>query len=65
MMQFLMSRLQPFSIGSKLPVLLLGSRDRLSRGAVLPTLQYLQRLTSYGVGYRSFTEQYFDFCGRL
>src|SRR5262249_34798166 len=27
------------------------------------TLQHLQRLTSYGVGWRSFTEQYLDSCG--
>jgi DNA invertase Pin-like site-specific DNA recombinase len=27
------------------------------------TLQHLQRLTAYGVGYRSFTEQYLDSCG--
>ena len=26
-------------------------------------MQHLQRLTSYGIGYRSFTEQYFDSCG--
>jgi DNA invertase Pin-like site-specific DNA recombinase len=44
-------------------VLLFWSLDRLSREGVLPTLQHLQRLTSYGVGYRSFTEQYFDSCG--
>ncbi len=37
--------------------------DRLSREGVLETLQHLNRLTSYGVGYRSFTEQYFDSCG--
>src|SRR5258708_40257014 len=37
--------------------------DRLSREGVLQTLNYLNRLTSYGVGYRSFTEQYFDSCG--
>jgi DNA invertase Pin-like site-specific DNA recombinase len=30
---------------------------------VLETLQHLNRLTTYGVGYRSFTEQYFDSCG--
>ena len=30
---------------------------------VLETLRYLERLTSYGVGYRSFTEQFFDSCG--
>lgn len=39
------------------------SLDRLSREGVLETLQHLNRLTSYGVGYRSFTEQYFDSCG--
>lgn len=44
-------------------VLLFWSLDRLSREGVLPTLQHLQRLTGYGVGYRSFTEQYFDSCG--
>ena len=37
--------------------------DRLSREGVLPTLQHLQRLTAYGIGYRSYTEQYFDSCG--
>src|SRR6202040_2548693 len=39
------------------------SLDRFSREGVLETLQHLQRLTSYGVGYRSFTEQYLDSCG--
>jgi DNA invertase Pin-like site-specific DNA recombinase len=43
--------------------LLFWSLDRLSREGVLPTLQHLQRLTTYGIGYRSFTEQYFDSCG--
>jgi len=37
--------------------------DSFSREGVFETLQYLQRLTSYGVGYRSFTEQYLDSCG--
>src|SRR3981189_1502450 len=37
--------------------LLFWSLDRLSREGVLETLQHLQRLTGYGVGYRSFTEQ--------
>jgi DNA invertase Pin-like site-specific DNA recombinase len=37
--------------------------DRLSREGVLQTLQYLNRLESYGVGFRSFTEPYFDSCG--
>ena len=43
--------------------LLFWSLDRLSREGVLETLQHLNRLTSYGVAYRSFTEQYFDSCG--
>ena len=44
-------------------MLLFWALDRLSRERVLETLQHLNRLTSYGVGYRSFTEQYFDSCG--
>lgn len=39
------------------------SLDRFSREGVLETLQHLQRLTSYGVGYRSFTEAFLDSCG--
>jgi DNA invertase Pin-like site-specific DNA recombinase len=39
------------------------SLDRFSREGVLETLQYLQRLTAYGIGYRSFTEPYLDSCG--
>ena len=44
-------------------VLLFWALDRLSREGGLQTLQHLNRLTSYGVGYRSSTEQYFDSCG--
>ena len=44
-------------------LVLFWSLDRLSREGVLMTLNYLSRLTGYGVGYRSFTEQYFDSCG--
>src|ERR1700686_2420472 len=47
----------------KFDTLLFWSLDRLSREGVLETLQHLSRLTGYGVGYRSFTEQYFDSCG--
>jgi DNA invertase Pin-like site-specific DNA recombinase len=47
----------------KFDVLLFWSLDRLSREGVLETLQHLNRLNSYGVNYRSFTEQYFDSCG--
>jgi DNA invertase Pin-like site-specific DNA recombinase len=37
--------------------------DRFTREGTLATLQYLQRLTECGVGYKSFTEQYLDSCG--
>jgi DNA invertase Pin-like site-specific DNA recombinase len=39
------------------------SLDRFSREGVLETLNHLLRLLAYGVGYRSFTEQYLDSCG--
>src|SRR6201987_1499239 len=44
-------------------VLLFWSLDRLSREGTVETLNYLQRLSSYGVNYRSFTEQYLDSTG--
>ncbi|MGB8986743.1 MAG: recombinase family protein, partial [Candidatus Sulfotelmatobacter sp.] len=44
-------------------VLIFWSLDRLSREGALETLQHLQRLTSYGVAYRSFTEPYLDSLG--
>jgi len=44
-------------------LVLFWSLDRLSREGVLQTLNYLNRLTDHGVGYKSFTEQYFDSCG--
>jgi DNA invertase Pin-like site-specific DNA recombinase len=47
----------------KFDVLLFWALDRLSREGVLETLQHLNRLTAFGVGYRSFSEQYFDSCG--
>jgi DNA invertase Pin-like site-specific DNA recombinase len=37
--------------------------DRLSREGTVATLNHLQRLNSYAVGYRSYTEQYFDSTG--
>jgi len=39
------------------------SLDRFSREGALATLQHLQRLTDYGIGYRSFSEPYLDSCG--
>jgi DNA invertase Pin-like site-specific DNA recombinase len=44
-------------------VLLFWSLDRLSREGALETLQHLQRLTAYGVAYRSLTEPYLDSLG--
>jgi hypothetical protein len=40
------------------------ARDRLSREGVYQTLRHLNRLESYGIGFRSFTEPYFDSCVR-
>jgi DNA invertase Pin-like site-specific DNA recombinase len=37
--------------------------DRFSREGTLKTLQYLQLLDSYGVAWKSFTEQYLDSTG--
>jgi DNA invertase Pin-like site-specific DNA recombinase len=44
-------------------VLLFWSLDRFSREGTLQTLKHLERLTTYGVNYRSFTEQYLDSTG--
>jgi DNA invertase Pin-like site-specific DNA recombinase len=44
-------------------VLLFWSLDRFSREGTVETLIHLQRLGSYGVGFRSFTEQYLDSTG--
>jgi|SRR5579863_632903 len=54
-----------FSDASKrrFDLLLFWSLDRLSREGVLETLQHLNRLTINGIGYKSYTEQYFDSCG--
>lgn len=47
----------------KFDLVLFWALDRLSREGTLETLQHLQRLTGYGVGWKSFTEQYIDSCG--
>jgi DNA invertase Pin-like site-specific DNA recombinase len=47
----------------KFDLVLFWSLDRFSREGVRETLNHLERLTSYGVNYRSFTEQYLDSCG--
>ena len=54
-----------FADGSrrKFDMVLFWSLDRFSREGALETMQHLQRLTSFGVGWKSFTEQYLDSCG--
>jgi len=47
----------------KFDLVLFWALDRLSREGAYQTLQHLNRLESYGVGFRSFTEPYFDSCG--
>lgn len=47
----------------KFDLVLFWSLDRLSREGAYETLAHLNRLTSYGVGWRSFTEQYLDSTG--
>ena len=47
----------------KFDLVLFWSLDRFSREDVRETLNHLERLTSYGVAYRSFTEQYLDSYG--
>jgi DNA invertase Pin-like site-specific DNA recombinase len=44
-------------------VLLFWSLDRLTREGTQATLEYLNRLSAYGVGFRSFTEAYLDSTG--
>jgi DNA invertase Pin-like site-specific DNA recombinase len=39
------------------------SLDRFSCEGALPTLQHLNLLESYSVGYKSYTEQYLDSTG--
>lgn len=47
----------------KFDVVVFWALDRLTREGALQTLQYLNLLTSYGIGFCSFTEQYLDSCG--
>jgi DNA invertase Pin-like site-specific DNA recombinase len=44
-------------------ILLFWALDRFSREGTVKTLNHLERLTGYGVDYRSYTEQYIDSCG--
>jgi DNA invertase Pin-like site-specific DNA recombinase len=47
----------------KFDLLLFWSLGRLSREGALETLQHLNRLTGYGIQWRSLTEQYLDSTG--
>jgi DNA invertase Pin-like site-specific DNA recombinase len=47
----------------KFDLVLFWSLDRFSHEGALPTLQHLNLLESYGVGYKSYTEQYLDSTG--
>ena len=47
----------------KFDLVLFWALDRLSREGAFETLQYLKQLDSWGVGFRSYTEQYLDSCG--
>jgi DNA invertase Pin-like site-specific DNA recombinase len=47
----------------KFDYVLVWSLDRFTREGVLPTLSYLHRLNDYGIGFKSYTEQYLDTTG--
>src|SRR4051812_10776765 len=47
----------------KFDLVLFWSLDRFTREGVLETLNHLQRLSAYGVGWRSYQEHYLDSCG--
>lgn len=47
----------------KFDLVLFWALDRFSREGVLETLNQLQRLSGYGVNWRSYQEGYFDSCG--
>ena len=44
-------------------VVLFWSLDRFSREGTLETLKHLEKLNSYGVDWKSYTEEYVDSCG--
>src|SRR5262245_4665809 len=47
----------------RVDLVLFWALDRFSREGTLRTLQYLQQLDTYGVAWKSFTEQYLDSTG--
>ena len=44
-------------------LVLFGALDRFRREGTFETLQQLQKLSAWGVGWRSYQESYFDSCG--
>jgi DNA invertase Pin-like site-specific DNA recombinase len=47
----------------KFDLVLFWALDRFSREGVYETMDYLRRLNSWGVDYKSYTEEFFDSCG--
>jgi DNA invertase Pin-like site-specific DNA recombinase len=47
----------------KFDLVLFWALDRFSREGTLATLQHLEKLSGYGVNWRSYQESYFDSCG--
>jgi DNA invertase Pin-like site-specific DNA recombinase len=47
----------------QIDLVLFWSLDRFSREGALPTLKHLEALSEYGVGFRSYTEQFLDSTG--
>lgn len=47
----------------KFDLVLFWSLDRFSREGTRPTIKYLEQLESYGISFKSYTEQYIDSCG--
>jgi DNA invertase Pin-like site-specific DNA recombinase len=47
----------------KFDLVIFWSLDRFSREGTRATIHYMERLESYGVNFKSYTEQYIDSCG--
>src|SRR5436190_19273892 len=57
------SRLFEEAAMRRFDVVLFWALDRFTREGALETLQHLDRLSKYGVGFRSYSEPYLDSCG--
>ena len=47
----------------KFDIVLFWSLDRFTREGTRATIKYMEQLESYGVNFKSYTEQYIDSCG--